>query len=203
MEHVLVYTLHGCYHPALNVVDVTKDSSNITNCKQSRNQKVGMWNAAKHYILRGIAIVACLFIFLKIHPVTLCNDDHNDHNDDHTQNPSLKTTTDKISLHDTEDDSNKAAYKVKSDKVKEKNQKNLRIHLRLVSKMVHPNTKQRLHQHSICSKGSCLLTKRQTQPAIMSRFLGMMTPSHSNSITVGMMIKVRDIDYVLKWIYSV
>ena len=41
------------------------------------------------------------------------------------------------------------------------------------------------------------------QPAIMSRFLGMMTPSHSNSITVGMMIKVRDIDYVLKWIYSV
>ena len=55
----------------------------------------------------------------------------------------------------------------------------------------------------ICSKGSCLLTKRQTQPAIMSRFLGMMTPSHSNSITVGMMIKVRDIDYVLKWIYSV
>ena len=40
--------------------------------------------------------------------------------DDHTQHPSLKTTTDKISLHDTEDDSNKASYKVKSDKVKKK-----------------------------------------------------------------------------------
>ena len=40
--------------------------------------------------------------------------------DDHTQHPSLKTTTDKISLHDTEDDSNKASYKVKSDKVRKK-----------------------------------------------------------------------------------
>ena len=70
---------------------------------------------------------------------------HRTNSDDHTQHPSLKTTTNKISLPDTEDDSNKASYKVKSDKVK-KIKINLRIQ-RLVSKMVHPITKQRLHTH--------------------------------------------------------
>ena len=59
LEHVLFYKLHGFHHPDLNVnvVDVTNDSSNITNGKQSRKQKVAVWNAAKHYSLRGIVIV--------------------------------------------------------------------------------------------------------------------------------------------------
>ena len=95
--------------------------------------------------------------------------------DDHTQHPSLKTTTDKISLHDTEDDSNKASYKVKSDKVKKKS-KNLRIHLRFGKQ----NGTSKHQTHDCISiryvqKEVGLLTKRQTQPAIMSRFLGMMT----------------------------
>ena len=49
------YTLlNGCHHPDLN-------ASNITNGKQSRKQKVAVWNAAKKSTLRGIVIVTCLF----------------------------------------------------------------------------------------------------------------------------------------------
>ena len=65
LEHVLFYKLHGCHHPDLN-------DSNITNGKQSRKQKVAVWNAAEHYMLRGIVIVTCLFNLKKFTP-TSCN----------------------------------------------------------------------------------------------------------------------------------
>ena len=56
---------------------------------------------------------------LTLHNELLPDCVHRTNSDDHTHHPSLKTTTDKISLPDTKDDSNKASYKVKSDKVKQ------------------------------------------------------------------------------------
>ena len=75
---------------------------------------------------------------------------------------------------------------------------NLYLHPTIVRKMVQLNTKQRLCLISICSNGSCSLTRRLTRPRIMSMLLGMMTTYHSNSITVVRVIMVLDIGFIVK-----
>ena len=124
---------------------------------------------------------------------------HHSNNDEDNQNSSLKTThVNKIALPDTEDHSIIASGKIKSVKERNTVKINRQLHPTIVRKMVQRNTNQRLCRHSICSNGSCLLTRRLTRPRIMSKFLGVMTAYHSNSIIVVRLTMVLDAGFLLK-----